>query len=174
MEKQKFISKIFLYLAVLTGIIWLGSYIERLILSYQLFDGVAFALRAYINNQNLPAIFTILDASTILTTIVYILFIVFFSLFLVTSKISLKQNGWLFITSLIIFLTMPFEAYLITIDYKCIMMINSGSFDPVTILNLYIMRFKILSSFPIIEILSYFAVLFLVLFRPLVKVDKYK
>lgn len=172
MENQKIISKIFLYLAVLAGIIWLGSYIERLILSYQLFDGVEFTLRAYLNNQNLPAVFTMLDASTILTTIVYTLFIVFFSLFLVTSKISLKQNGWLFIISLIIFLTLPFEAYLIRIDYKCIMMINSGHSDPMTILNLYIMRFKILSSFPIIEILSYFAVLYLVLYRPLVKADK--
>lgn len=77
MENQKIISQIFLYLAVLAGIIWLGSYIERLILSYQLFDGVEFTLRAYLNNQNLPAVFTMLDASTILTTVVYTLFIVF-------------------------------------------------------------------------------------------------
>lgn len=172
MKNQNLITKVFLYLTILAGIIWLGANIERLILSYQLFDGVDFALRTYINNQNLPAIFTVLDASTILTATVYTLFIVFFTLFLITSKISLKQNGWLFIVCLIIFLTLPFEAYLISIDYRSIIMINSGHFDQLTILNLYVRRFKILSSFPIIEILSYFAVLFLVLYRPLVKVDK--
>ena len=171
MKNQNLISKIFLYLAALTGILWIGSYISRLILSYQLFDGIDFTLRTYINNQNLSAIFTILDAATILTFLVYAMFILFFTLFLVTSKISLRQNGWLFIISLIIFLTLPFEAYLMIIDYKTIMMINFGHFDQATLLSLYIKRFKILGSFPIIEILSYFAVLFFSLFRPLTRIN---
>ncbi|MHB1687537.1 MAG: hypothetical protein ACYCVH_09195 [Ignavibacteriaceae bacterium] len=169
MKNLNLTSKIFLYLAALSGGLWLGSYLTRLILSYQIFEGIDFTLRTYINNQNLPAIFVILDASTILTSLLYTAFIIFFILFLVTSRMSLRQNGWLFIISMIIFLTLPFEAYLMSIDYKTFLLVNSGSFDTAAILSLYIKRFKILGSFPIIEILCYFSVLFFALFRPLKK-----
>jgi len=53
------------------------------------------------------------------------------------------------------------------IDYKIIMVVLNEGFNPQDVLNLVIKRFTILSSFPIVEILSYFAIIYLFLFQPL-------
>ena len=166
MKKLNTISKIFLYLSTLSVILWLGSYVARLALSYQLFQGHEFALNYYLNTQNLSAVFLTLNVNTILTDVSYLVFILSYIIFLASSHLSLKENGWLLIVTLIILITLPFEAFLITIDYKVYQLLQSN-FNSMDILNLYIKRFKVLGSFPIVELISYFAIIFLVLFKPL-------
>ncbi len=165
-------SKIILYICLLSGIVWLGSNVTRLTLTYQLFVGNNFALKSYLNNQNLPGIFITLNAAAILTTIVYAIFIFSFLLFLISSRLNLKENGWLLIVTIIIAVTFPFELYLILNDYRIFVLIQSGSLNINEILNFTIKRFKILGSFPIIEILCYFSIIYLILFKPLRSIKK--
>jgi len=167
MKNLNTISKIFLYLTTVSGVLWFGSYIAKLALSYQLFQGHEFALNYYLNSQNLSAVFLTLNTCTILTSITYAIFIISYIIFIASSHLSLKENGWLLIVSLIILITMPFETYLMTIDYKIYKLLQFGLFNSMDVLNLYIKRFKILGSFPIIEVLSYLAIIFLILFKPL-------
>jgi len=169
MESINKFSKVFLYLCFVSGILWLGSYVARLTIAYQLFQGNYFNIQPYINNTNLSGILTALNGGILLELSLYILFIITFLVFLISSKISLKRNGWLFIITLIIFVTFPFEAYLITIDYKILTAAYSSGFNPNYVLNLYIERFKVLGSFPIIEVLCYFAIIFFALFQPFKK-----
>ena len=145
----------------------MGGYFFRLVIFYQLFEEKEFALRAFISSQNLPGILMILRAAVALTLILFPLFILFFISFLFSSKLNLKQNGWLFIITMIILITLPFEIYLMTIDYNIVVKINYNSFDTNEVLNLVIKRFKALSSFPLVELMSYFAVIYLMIFQPL-------
>jgi len=167
MDKLSKISKIFLFLFVASGAIWLGSYITRLSLFYQIFQSAEFALEKFVTNQNIAGIFQTLIAAVSINLIFYIVMIIAFVLFLFTSKLNLKLNGWLFISTVLIFMSLPFELYLMLIDYKLVMMVLNGNFDSQEVLNLVIKRFTVLSSFPIVEILSYFAVIYLFLFQPL-------
>lgn len=165
-------AKTFLFISVLSGVLWLGSYLLKIFLLYYLFQERDFALKTYLNDQNLHAVlssFLPLFASPL---ILFSVFLLFFILFLITSKISLKENGWLFISSILIFITCPFEIYLMTIDFKIFGLINSGSFVPAEIIQLIIKRFSIFSSFPIIEVACYIAAVFLFLFQPFKKVQK--
>ena len=67
----------------------------------------------------------------------------------------------------IIYLTLPFEIYLIVkIDYKLIMAFSSGIDDANLFLSLMIDRFKVLSSFPIILIWCYITIPYFLVFRP--------
>ncbi len=159
-------SKIFLFICVASGTLWFGSYFARLTVTYNLFKDNQFQLDNYINAHNLPGILTIINVLVILTSVLYIIFIISFIIFLISSKISLKQNGWLFIVTCIIFITFPLELYLMSIDYKSIMLVSMSNFNVNAVLDLYIKRFKVLSSFPIIEIICYLAIIFFVLFRP--------
>ncbi len=162
------LSRIFLLLSVISGILWIGSYTLRLVLTYQIFEGIDFTLRQYINTQNLNGIFIILNSSIIMTDILYAAFIISSIIFILISKLNLKLNGWLLIIILIIIITLPLEAYLISIDYKIYSFVSPNSiFDNSQVLNLYIKRLKIFSSFPVIEILSYIAIIFFAIFRPL-------
>jgi hypothetical protein len=167
MNKLNRLSKIFLFLFVSSGVIWLGGYITRLSLFYQLFQAAEFVLKEFVTDQNISGIFQTLIAAVSINLISYLFMIICFILFVITSKLSLKQNGWLFIALILILLTAPFELYLMWIDYKIVIQVFSGNFDSKDILNLVIKRFTILNSFPIVEILSYGAVIYLFLFQPL-------
>lgn len=167
MEKLNKISKIFLFISILAGIVWLGSYVLRLFLSYQLFLEEDFVLKSYVTDENISGIlYTLLPAFTT-TFVSYIIFILTFVLFIALSKISLKEQGWLFIILLTVLITAPFEIYLMTMDYDILIKLNSGQFVPQEILGLIIKRFVKLSGFPILEICAYCAVVFLALFKPL-------
>jgi len=173
MKNTNILSKIFLYLCVLSGLLWIGGYFARLILTYQLFEDTDFILKSFLNNQNLPGIFIILKSGIILTFVLYIIFIISFIIFLVTAHLNLKENGWFFIITILVLITAPFEIYLMTIDQKIINLILSGLFNVNDILDLIIKRFKIFGSFPIIELLCYFAITYLFIFQPL-KMSKNK
>lgn len=167
MQKLNKISSSFLYICFLSGILWLGGYICRLMVTYQLFEAKDFILKQYVNDQNLYGILYTISSAVTFTFIMFIAFIITFVLFLLTSKLSLKENGWLFVITLILIVTAPFEIYLMTIDYKIISKVFFSIFNEKEILGLFIKRFKVLSSFSLIEIFSYFIIIFLYLFQPL-------
>ncbi len=163
-----------MFISLLSGVLWLGAYLTRLMLTYQLFEPKDYILKAYVTPENLSGILITLGAAVSTTMILYITFIVSFVLFLISSKVSLKKNGWLFITALIVLVTLPFEVYLMTVDYSIIDKIYFSSFDAQSILNLFVKRLKTLSSFSLVEIFSYFAAVYFVLFQPLTKRDVIK
>lgn len=168
MKNQKFISKLATSLAFTSGSIWLGAYIVRMFISYRLFD-IDMSLISNLNAQNLEGFLFAITPAVNSTFITYIIFIISFTLFLLTSKISLKENGWLFIITLIVYITLPFEVYLMTIDYKMVMQLNFNSvIDSNYIIGLIKERFENLSSLPVIIILSYCSIYFFLIFKPLV------
>jgi hypothetical protein len=172
MNKLTKISKIFLFIFAAFGAIWLGSYISRLSLFYQLFQGAEFQLKGFVTDQNLSGIFQTLIAAVSIHMLFYLVMVIMFTFFLVTSKLSLKENGWLFISMILIYFTAPFEIYLMTIDYEIVTKVFSENFDQREILELVIKRFKVLSSFSIVEILCYLAVAYLFIYQPLTGIKR--
>ncbi|MCU7514526.1 MAG: hypothetical protein HF300_18340 [Ignavibacteria bacterium] len=167
MQNLNKISKIILYVCTLSGILWFGGYLSRILLTYQLFEPRDFVLKSYVTDQNLGGIFYTLNSSVTFTLILYLVFLVSFILFISTSGIKLKEEGWLFVILLIVVITAPFELYLMTLDYQIATKVFYSAFVPKDILAIYIKRMKLLSSFPLIEIFSYCAILFLIIFKPL-------
>ena len=166
MEKISKLSKVFSSLALLSGALWLGAYIERLFITFMLFKKEGLILKDYVNDNNLPGILTTISPAVLLTFIFYIVLIICFTLFLIISKISFKRNGWLFIITILIYITLPFEAYLMTFDYKMIVEILSGGQNSGYLLGLIIDRSRLLSGFPVIIIFTYLAIPFFLVFKP--------
>jgi hypothetical protein len=160
------LSKFFLYITVISGSLWTGTYLLRMLLTYQIFEGTDLVLREYISPGSLVPIYSVLNPAIASTFTLFILFLLSFIIFLLTSKISLKQNGWLFIIAVIVLVTAPFEIYLMSIDYDILININYSVLNEDLISGLLRKRIKVLSSFPLIELFSYFAFYYLILFRP--------
>ena len=165
-------SKIFAYISVLFGALWLGGYLLRLILTYQIFEGTDLHFRDFIDSSNLNVIYIILNSAVSFTLITYIIFILSFIAFISFSKLSLKKHGWLFIISLIILITLPFELYLMTIDYQIFTVVYEGSFNAEEMSKLMIERMKVFSSFPLIEVFCYFSIIYFMIFQPLTVKEK--
>lgn len=172
MKNISTISKIFAVLSLITLSIWLGVYISRLFLVYQLFEGPDLILKSFISDQNIDGILTAMMPSIVTHFTAFILMIVSFILFYSTSKIKLRYNGWLFIILIAVLITLPFEIYLMLIDYNFIKLVYSGSFDASQIIDLLRDRIKDLSSFSLVEIFTYLSFYYFIVFQPLSKKEK--
>lgn len=165
------LSKTFLYISALSCAIWVGAYVTRLLMVYNIyeFDGINLFLRPFYNN-NLHHVLNSFLPLFSTTLVLYPVFIITFVLFLISSRLNLRRNGWLFMITVLVFITMPFEIYLMTFDYRIFNTIyyNSG-FDINTAFDLITKRIQILNTFPIIEVLCYCSILFLAIFRPFTK-----
>jgi len=163
------ISKIFAFLSVITCSLWLGAYLSRLFLSYQLFEAQDLSLKSYVTSGNLAGILITMLPTITTTFVLYICFIFSFMLFIIVSRIKLRNNGWLFIITVIVLITLPFEVYLMTLDYSMIFQLNNGTYNASDIIGLFVKRIKVLGSFPLIEIFCYLSFYYFLLFRPLTK-----
>jgi hypothetical protein len=166
MKKNNIRSSLFGYLALASGSIWFGAYLARLLTTYKMFEETEPILKNFLNSTNLPAIVEVMSPLIILTSITYLIMIISFTVFLFTSDFKLKQNGWLFIIAAIIYITLPFEAILLMNDYKLIILFINEQFGSEKVIELITDRQYRLSSFPIIQILSYLSVPYLLIFKP--------
>lgn len=170
MQNLNKLSKTVLFFSLVFFSIWFGGNVLRHAIIYQFFDAETMALKPILNHDGLNQIFQVLLPVFVLNSITFPLFVISFLLFIFLSKVNLKLEGWLFITVVIIAVLTPFELYLIIIDYKIINMILTVSYDTNIALSLVLERLEIFNSFPLIQIICYFFIIFLFIFRPLKKV----
>ncbi len=169
MNKEKLYVKIVLFLSFLTGAIWFGSSLVRSFIIYNLFERNEFILKQIYNLENLKYIFLSINPLISTSIICYVIFIITFFIYLFVTNLKVKNNGWLFIILVLILLALPFELYLMTIDYKIFMKIFYENFDSREILQLTIKRYKVLGSIPLINLFTYCTFLYLFIFQPLKK-----
>ena len=169
MKKENTITKIFAYISLTSGSIWLGAYISRLLTTYQMFEATELKLKSYITDSNISSIFQTTYPLVNLSIFSYLIMIFSFTIFLTLTKIKLKENGWLFIIIMIIYITLPFEIILLLIDYKLFIIFMNEQFTSELILQLVTERITMLSSFPIILLLSYLSIPYFLIFKPYTK-----
>ncbi|MBT8378612.1 MAG: hypothetical protein KJN64_05245 [Ignavibacteria bacterium] len=165
MKNKKF-SNLFAAVSLISGVLWFGFYLTRLILTYNLFEEGELVLKNFINNSSISGIFQSFEPLYYLTFVTYIILIICFTLFLVSSRLKLKENGWLFIITIIIYFTLPFEAILMAVDYRLILMHIAHNFNSDLALTLTIDRLENLGGFSVIIILCYFSIPYFLIFKP--------
>lgn len=166
MENLSKISKFFLFLFVLSFIIWSGSYIAKYLMIYQFFEPEMTIKPEYQNVDFAPIFLTFSPIFTI-NIFSYPFYIVFLILFVISSKLSIKKEGWLFIILIFSVLTAPFEFITLYKDYVILNLINAGKFEGM----INIIKEKVIeqSSFPVVQFLFICAIVFLMILKPLRK-----
>lgn len=158
-------SKIFLFIAIFSGSLWFGSYLSKMLIYYQLFEP-EMILKNYIKNENQEGIIITIVPAIAINIVMYYSMLISFLVFILFSKLNLRKNGWLFITTLIIIITAPFEIYLSIIDIKILLEVNNGIFSASEIIKNISDRIILLSGFPIIILLSFMAIIYFITFKP--------
>jgi hypothetical protein len=172
MNKISTFSKLIAFISLSACSVWIGSYLTRLFLVYNLFEGVDLRLQSFISEQNINGILISILPAILTHFISFILMLLAFIIFILTSKLRLKENGWLFIIVIIVLILSPFEIYLMTIDYKTINILLSQNFDANQVVLLLKERIKVLSSFPVVEVISFISIFYFIIFQPLTKLNK--
>lgn len=169
MENISKFSKFVLYFTVLLFVLWLGGYVTRQFLIFELFEPENLTLKSLYSLDTIGPVFYTCTSLLIYNIVTYILFLIFFILFVLSSRIKLKEEGWLFIIVILVLFTAPFELYLSYLDMNIVSDILNTEFDNGEILTQIRHRFTIFENFSLAEIFVYFGIIFFALFQPLRK-----
>jgi hypothetical protein len=170
MANKNTIEKIITFLMFMFFSIWLGSYIVRNLLIFQFFEPENLSLRNELKNFDLSPVYYVIYPAIVTNLVSFLSFFIIFLIFIIITKIKLKENGWLLIIAFLIFITAPFEIYLLFKDYKIIVLIMDNFVNNSSqVLYLMKERMTLLNSFSLIEIFAYIFVIALTIFKPLQK-----
>ncbi len=167
MNKKLFIKNILVLLISISGLFWFGGTLFRGVVSFRLFEPLSLIVRSELTAEAIEQTLLIIGLINLYVLPAYIIFIILYLIFLIYSDIKLKENGWFFISTLIIFLFLPMEIYLGTLDVKFTILVYTQDFSLNQGLSLLIQRISALSGLPAIALFSYFSIIYLIIFRPL-------
>jgi len=169
MELKKIHTKIYLFLLILASLFWLGGSIYRAIIAYTLFEPFSLIVKSQITYDILRQTLKLIGNINVYVLISYPIVLLTFVLFVRSTRVSLKKEGWLFMITMILVLFFPIEIYLSYLDINFTLMVLFSNFDTNLALSLLIQRISALGGLPAIGSLCYFTSIWLAIFQPLRK-----
>jgi len=161
------ISKISSVILIIAAIVWLGGLNIRAMVGFDMLQMGTLDFKPNIHPYVERTVFSLIALSSIVIDIAYSVVWLAGILWLKTTKLSMRKNGWLMMSAILFYMFTPVEVYTIILDLKMWYLDFLGSNDLVEFRKLFIHRLGALSGVPMIAILSYYTIIVLAIFRPL-------
>jgi hypothetical protein len=174
MEIKKTSTKIYLFILIVGVLFWLGGSIYRAIVAYTLFEPFSLVVKSEITYDILRQTLKLIGNINVYLLISYPIVLIFFGLFVKSSKANLRNEGWLFMIMMILILFMPIEIYLSYLDINYTFLVLFGNFDTNIALSFLIQRIAALGGLPVIGFLCYFTSIWFAIFQPLKRIKTYE
>ncbi|MDI6766798.1 MAG: hypothetical protein QME52_08260 [Bacteroidota bacterium] len=165
MEKR--LPKIALLVVTITSIIWLGGINIRTIIGFDLLQTGTLDFKPNIHPYVERTVFGLIAQSSILINIAYIILWISGIIFLRTTHLNLKENGWLMICAILFYIFTPVEIYTMILDFRMWYLDFLGSSDLVEFRKLFIHRLGALAGVPMIALLCYYTAIAIATFQPM-------
>lgn len=163
------VSKISLFILVVSAIFWLGAINVRFFIGNQLLNYDEFNFRTSIPPDEENQIFKMISDASILIMIFYPIVFTSAVVFIKYCKINLRENPWLLMCAILFFSFAPVEIYTSYIDLKFILLFNQRPANHDQLLKYFGERIGFLRGVPWIGVLSYYTIIWISIFKPLKK-----
>lgn len=165
-------NKIALTILIAGAVFWLGGINIRALIGNELLNYDQFDFRTSIPPDRENTLFQMICNSSLVVVISYFFVLVSAIWFLATTKLKMKQNGWLLMSSILFFIFVPAEIYTYYLDVQFIILFFSGPPNHDGLLKLFGERLGALSGVPVIAMFCYYTIIPIAVFRPLRKKDE--
>lgn len=159
-------SKISLCILCIGAICWLGGINIRALIGFNLLQTGTLDFKPNIHPYVERIVFGLIAQSSIVVIYAYAAVWISGLVFLKTTSLRLKENGWLMMSAILFYLFTPVEIYTIVLDIKMWLLDYAGSNDLVEFRKLFIHRLAALAGVPMIALLSYYTVIVLIVVQP--------
>ncbi len=160
-------TKIYLFILIIVGLFWLGGSIYRAIVAYTLFEPFSLIVKSQLSYDILKQTLKLIGNINVYILFSYPLVLIFYYLFIRSSRVSLKKEGWLFMITMIFVLFFPVEIFLTYLDINYTYQVLLTEFNTNIALSLLIQRIGALGGLPAIALLCYLTSIWLAIFQPL-------
>ncbi len=152
---------------IAAGIFWLGGLNVRALVGFDLLQVGTLDFKPNIHPYVERAVFGLVAQSSMIVDAAYV--VVWFAgiIFLRSTDLKLRENGWLMMSAILFYMFTPVEIYTMVLDVRLWRLDFIGSNDLVEFRTLFIHRLGALAGVPMIALLSYYTIIVLAVFRPL-------
>lgn len=162
-------NKIALTLLVISAIFWLGGINIRALVGNELLNYDQFDFRTSIPPDRENTLFQMISNSSLVVVISYTIVLFSAIWFMATTKLKLKENGWLMMCVVLFFIFVPAEIYTCYLDVKFVLLFYSAPPNHDGLLKLFGERLGALSGIPVIAVFCYYTIIPIAIFKPLRK-----
>ncbi len=158
--------RVALCLLLLSALAWFGSFISRAVVANELLEPGTGQLVTTLAPETEMHLYRVLAASAIPMVIGYVLVLISSAVFLRTSPFRLREHGWLLMSALLLYVFVPVEAFVTSLDVRMIAAQFFGSADLGVLRELFLARLGALAGAPFIAVLCYLTIIPLAVFQP--------
>ena len=167
--KERLSAKFSLTLLILAGIVWLGGINIRALIGDALVHTGTVEFLPNLEPHAERQIYSLLAVTSIVVNLSYCIVFLSAIFYLRTTRLKLKEHGWLMMCAILFFLFSPAEFYMMTLDWNFIQAELFSSTDISQLRELFIKRIAALRGVPVIATLTYYTIVILAIWRPLRK-----
>ena len=163
------IARVSLFALIVSSIIWLGAVNVRAVIGNELLNFGTLQFKTSLDAELEREIFRLISLSSVIVIGGYLGTFARAILFVRTTALSFKQNGWLMMSAILFFIFSPVEFYTLFLDWRMISLDFFSNPSLTDLRILFIHRLAALAGVPMIAILSYYTIIGLVVWRPMKK-----
>jgi len=166
-QRQSTLWRFWLFLVVVSGIIWLGCVNARAIIGNDLLKPGTLEFEEFLSPMAEREIFRLLSMTSVLIIGSYCVLFVSSIFFLVSSPYTMKEHGWLLMSAILFYVFVPVEVFTMYLDWKMIYQEFFTAVDNEAFRELFVRRMGALKGAPVVALLCYYTIVGLVVFQPL-------
>ena len=165
-------SRASLFVLIVCAIIWLGAVNVRAVIGNELLVFGTLDFKQNLDGELEREIFRLISLSSIIVIGGYLATFVSALVFVRTTPLRFRENGWLTMSAILFFVFSPVEFYTIFLDWR---MIALDFFSNPTLREfrvLFIHRLAALAGVPIIALLCYYTIIALAIWQPMIRAQR--
>ncbi len=160
-------QKMLLFLAAVSGIIWLGGSTVRAAIAFELFIPGTLTFKPAMSADAVLQTIRLFGITAFYTMVSYGLFAVLGGTLWLMLRRTWKVRGGLFIAGALIALYVPVEAIQMFYDLKLVLLVQDGSLTLDVGKELVLKRISVLSGAPLLAMLGYFTAVWFLILQPM-------
>jgi hypothetical protein len=162
-------NKLALTFLIFAGVFWLGAINIRALIQNELLAYDEFAFRISIPPDRENTLFQLISNASLVVLISYIIVLISSIWYLKSTKLKIKENGWLLMCCILFFIGVPVEVYASFVDIKFMILFHSSPPNHDELLMLLGERIGFLKPVPYIFLLQYYTIIPIAVFKPLTR-----
>jgi hypothetical protein len=160
-------ERISLFVLLVAATVWLGGINVRAIIGANLLEMGTLDFKPNIHPYVERVVFSLVAQGSLLVNTAYIITWIAGLIYLRTTGLRFRENGWLVMSAIFFYMFTPVEIYTMVLDLKMWLLDHAGSNDLVEFRKLFIHRLAALSGVPFIALLCYYTGILVIVFQPL-------
>lgn len=158
-----------MFILIVSAVVWLGAVNVRAVIGNELLNFGTLDFKEHMDAELEREVFRLISLTSLIVIGGYLATFTSAVVFVRTTTLRFKQNGWLMMSAILFFMFSPVEFYTLILDWKMIALDFFSNSTLTEFRILFIHRLAALAGVPMIALLSYYTIVGLAIWQPLKK-----